>query len=160
METLAKKCIETLEKVERARKANFMKNKIDLLEKAENEVYFGNHACLIKNPYGDYHVSITSSDGEARFISLEELKDFSNELLRAIEKIENKDKFSIGESYFFVHPAGDIRRVTRETTFTGFFQDNLLMAMDNIFKTEKEAEAHKEEMLAKFEEAWKKYARS
>lgn len=92
-------------------------------------------------------------------VSLNDIEVIAKQLLEFADEVRNKDKFSVGESYFFVHPTGDIRRVTRETTFTGFFQDNLLMTMDNIFKTEKEAEEHKEEILAKFEEARKKYVR-
>lgn len=90
------------------------------------------------------------------FDGVDEIRETAKTLNQIADEIESASKFSDGDQYFFVNPLGDIDMDTFESCY---FDTCLAMLSDNIFKTREEAKAHKDEIMAKFEEARKKYVR-
>ena len=130
-----------------------MKEKVQKLKSAgivdfEN-FYIGKH----KN---NYSVSTSSRFfGKEHCISIDDVEKMANQLLRFVEEIRGQEKFSYGDDYFYVRPFGDYEIC--ESTYVTKQQDYFCMQIGNIFKTRKEAEQHRDEIIAKFEEARKKY---
>lgn len=99
---------------------------------------------------------VRSGEYSKEFVSLDEIEDMAYTLLKVVEEIRNKDKFSIRDLYYFVREDGAIE----DDIYTGHAVDFCRMISGNIFRTKEEAKERAVEILATFEEARKKYVRS
>lgn len=108
---------------------------------------------LTVSQYGEnYKIGFTYPDNMKSFhssISLKSMREAGNLLIDLAEELESRTKFRDGDYLYFVRPNKDIFYVVFSTS-SSF--DLSLLAMGNAFKSREEAEAHKEEILAKYQE--------
>ena len=108
----------------------------------------------VKDGYGGVHVCELNSRGLAILESDEEEAALPAYLLQGLlagnrELIKQPWRPKNGDTYWCISVSGNIRRNTyRKDSMLS----NALRCMGNSFRTEAEAEAHKDEIMAKFAE--------
>ena len=85
----------------------------------------------------------------SRLMSLETMREAGNKLIELADELESRKRFKEGDKLCFIRPDGEIRAII-------FFPSDGyhlgLVMSGNAFKTEAEAEAHKDDVLAKFQD--------
>ena len=82
-------------------------------------------------------------------LTVEMIKEAGNLLIKLADELENRKRFKDGDEYFVVCPSGEIYSLIFSQKYAAHFA---LLAMGNAFKTREEAEAHKDKIMAKYQE--------
>lgn len=111
-----------------------------------------------------YHVSVRKKENnflfafarEANFdrdysrqsLYLKEIKELGEKLITLHDELKNRKEFKVGEPCFFVRPDGQIYKTRFNDEDSGHIAR---VVFGNVFKTSEEAEAHKDEVMAKYQ---------
>lgn len=83
------------------------------------------------------------------YVTTKNIKEAGNKLIALADEMESRKRFKEGDILCFIRPDGEIRKII-------FFPNDAyhcgLLMSGNAFKTEAEAEAHKDDVLAKFQD--------
>ena len=99
-----------------------------------------------------FHVGFSmpsAIDEHSQVLDVNDIKKAGKALIDLAEALESRKKFKDGDDLFFVTPKGVVLYFSfdsKSATHLGFVMSG------NAFKTRAEAEAHKEEILAKYQE--------
>ena len=136
-----------------------MKDKVDRILNGEAVDIAGDGAdyyLSVSKNSENYKIGFTCPDNIKRFyspISLKSIKDAGERLIaladELAEELESRKKFKTNERIYYVRTNGEIHSVTFSESYSLHLS---LLAMGNAFKTHEEAEAHKDEVLAKYQE--------
>mgnify|MGYP005758501719 CR=1 FL=1 len=77
------------------------------------------------------------------------MRELAGQLTELAEELESRKKFKTNERIYYVRKNGEIYSVIFSASYSLHLS---LLAMGNAFKTYEEAEAHKDEVLAKYQE--------
>ena len=99
-----------------------------------------------------YYVGFCLPEGigkRSQILSTKDMKEAGNLLIELAKELESRKKFKDSDHFFFVSPKGDVLYFS----FNSESATHLGLVMSgNAFKTRAEAEEHKEEIMAKFQE--------
>lgn len=132
-----------------------MKEIVDRILNGEDVDIAGDRAdyFLTVSQFGEnYKIGFTYPDNMKSFhssISLKSIREAGNKLIALADELRSRKKFRDDERIYYVQTDGNVSyfNLFIKTTF-----HLSLIVMGNAFKTEAEAEAHKDEVLAKYQE--------
>lgn len=100
----------------------------------------------------DYYVGFCLPEGigkRSQILSTKQIKDAGNLLIALADELESRKKFKEGDLVYYVRPTNKVCSIRFEDK--GTFIYNLILS-ENAFKTCEEAAAHKEEIMAKYQD--------
>lgn len=98
-----------------------------------------------------YNVGFVSPDYVEEYftcLDTETMKEAGSRLIKLAEELESRKKFRVGDRFFFIDETG----VIRDVRFGGATFDYAVLLAGNAFKTREEAEAHKDEIMTKYQD--------
>ena len=99
-----------------------------------------------------YYVGFCSPEGigkRSQILSTKDMKKAGNLLIALADELESRKKFKTNERIYYVRTNGEIHSVTFSESYSPHLS---LLAMGNAFKTHEEAEAHIDEIMAKYQD--------
>ena len=82
-------------------------------------------------------------------ISLKSIREAGKLLIALADELESRRKFKAGDSVYYIRQDEEIRHIV--FSLNNAYHYGLVMS-GNAFKTKSEAEAHKDEVLAKYQD--------
>lgn len=133
-----------------------MKEKVDRILNGESVDIIGDGT--------NYYLSVLKQNAEYKMIGFispkniggygfhydttKTIREAGNLLIELAEELEIRKKFKDGEKFFRVDKTGSIL----EDRFYGTTRDYRFLLVGNAFKTHEEAEEHKDEIMAKYQD--------
>ena len=132
-----------------------MKDKVDRILNGETVDITGDGA--------DYYLSVLQDNDKYKIgfvnpnyvidsyqrLGTKQMKEAGNLLIELANELESRRKFKAGDSVYYIRQDEEIRHIV--FSLNNAYHYGLVMS-GNAFKTKSEAEAHKDEVLAKYQE--------
>lgn len=132
-----------------------MKEMVDRILKGEDVDIAGDRAdyFLTISQHGEnYKIGFTYPENMKSFhssISLKSIREAGKLLIALADELESRRKFKAGDSVYYIRQDEEIRHIV--FSLNNAYHYGLVMS-GNAFKTKSEAEAHKDEVLAKYQD--------
>ena len=92
---------------------------------------------------------VATSYSTRQKLTPKDMREFARQLTELAEELESMRKFKAGDSVYYIRQDEEIRHIV--FSLNNAYHYGLVMS-GNAFKTKSEAEAHKDEVLAKYQD--------
>lgn len=132
-----------------------MKEKVDRIYRGDIEELTGEGFVFSILKEGDYidiipeSKEVATSYSTRQKLTPKDMREFARQLTELAEELESRKKFKTNERIYYVRANGEIYSVIFSKSYSLHLS---LLAMGNAFKTHEEAEAHIDEIMAKYQD--------